>query len=140
MGYLHPHLLIAGTQVLIHHSGNTQQRLPQPPVSRWKRPWRSLEPGQLTEGSDIWTEGSGLVCNYVRQINKPHSPWRTLWTGVSYRNRRFKFGLDTYEVTAGSDVGDGAHHVMAVWDQSAGTMTLYVDARRSGKPPASPRH
>lgn len=89
--------------------------------------------GATNGSSDIWTEGSGLVCNYVQANQQASFTLASLWTGISYRNRRFKFGLDTYEVTAGSDVGDGAHHVMAVWDQSAGTMTLYVDGAQVGQ-------
>ncbi len=89
--------------------------------------------GATNGGSDIWTEGSGLVCNYVQANQQASFTLASLWTGISYRDRRFKFGLDTYEVTAGSDVGDGTHHVMAVWDQSAGTMTLYVDGAQVGQ-------
>lgn len=89
--------------------------------------------GATNGGSDIWTEGSGLVCNYVQANQQASFTLASLWTGISYRDRRFKFGLDTYEVTSGSDVGDGAHHVMAVWDQSAGTMTLYVDGAQAGQ-------
>ena len=89
--------------------------------------------GATNGGSDIWTEGSGLVCNYVQANQQASFTLASLWTGISYRDRRFKFGLDTYEVTAGSDVGDGAHHVMAVWDHSASTMTLYVDGAQVGQ-------
>lgn len=89
--------------------------------------------GATNGGSDIWTEGSGLVCNYIQANQQASFTLASLWTGISYRGRRFKFGLDTYEVTSGSDVGDGAHHVMAVWDHSASTMTLYVDGAQVGQ-------
>ena len=89
--------------------------------------------GATNGGSDIWTEGSGLVCNYVQANQQASFTLASLWVGISYRNRRFKFGLDTYEVTAGSDIGDGAHHVIAVWDQPAATLTLYVDGTQVGQ-------
>ena len=89
--------------------------------------------GATNGGSDIWTEGSGLVCNYVQANQQASFTLASLWTGISYRDRRFKFGLDTYEVTAGSDIGDGAHHVVAVWNQPAATLTLYVDGTQVGQ-------
>lgn len=89
--------------------------------------------GAVNNTADVWTEGSGLVTNYIQANQQASWTLGQSWVGIALRNYRFKFHLREYEVTAGSDVSTGAHHIVAVFDASAQTLTLYVDKVQVGQ-------
>lgn len=89
--------------------------------------------GAINGAVDVWTEGSGLVTNYIQANQQASWTLGQSWVGIALRGLRFKFHLREYEVTAGSDISVGAHHLMAVFDASAQTMTLYIDAVQVGQ-------
>lgn len=89
--------------------------------------------GAVNDTADVWTEGSGLVTNYIQANQQASWTLGQSWVGIALRDYRFKFHLREYEVTAGSDVSTGAHHVMAVFDASAQTLTLYIDGAQVGQ-------
>lgn len=89
--------------------------------------------GAVNDTADVWTEGSGLVTNYIQANQQASWTLGQSWVGIALRDYRFKFHLREYEVTAGSDVSTGAHHIMAVFDASAQTLTLYIDGTQVGQ-------
>lgn len=89
--------------------------------------------GAVNDTADVWTEGSGLVTNYIQANQQASWTLGQSWVGIALRDYRFKFHLREYEVTAGSDVSTGAHHIMAVFDASAQTLTLYIDGTQAGQ-------
>lgn len=89
--------------------------------------------GAVNGSDDVWTEGSGLVTNYIQANQQGSWTLAQSWVGISLRGRRFKFCLREFEVTASSDVEDGFHHIMAVFDSSAQTLTLYIDGEQAGQ-------
>lgn len=89
--------------------------------------------GAVNNTADVWTEGSGLVTNYIQANQQASWTLAQSWVGIALRNYKFKFHLREYEVTAGSDVSTGAHHIVAVFDASAQTLTLYIDGSQVGQ-------
>ena len=110
------------------------------PVSLGNTTSFTLEASVLITGAgatngvlDSWTEGSGLACNYIQANQQASFTIASLWTGITYRGRRFKFAVSPGEVTSGSDVLNGAHHIVATWNYSTGTLRLYIDGALSGE-------